>query len=482
MTTNRCFKQYAGDKSFGNSGQSNSALEKALGTLGAVQKHGEQEPAASIRHVSQRPARIQASACRSMCTVLLFCAVPILQSSPWVSLRASGQGTGLYHTGPYHTGSYHTGPYHTGPYDTGSYDIASFASSDTLPVQSVEQSSLTDERQPAEVTTDSGVGDDSQKSVDANSLFRPMSSEQALSSVLHWLILAGVDEPAAKTATAFWLDRQAVDVAADELTDLVVETFAAVDPATKRFVAECASGGPVQPPLFDGVRGDPFYQNSVQLFYARWLAQHRYFDESLAILESLNPDSSIDPASLFFYRAVCQQKLLRPTEAADSLVLLLNSTLDVPHRYQVVAEMMQQDLKNTEDGGLPEVARVMSDVQRRLDLGRSGEKVQKQEDQVVALLDKLLEDMQQQQQQQQGGGGSGGGSEQSEGAQGASQSSIKGAAADGEADRKELTENGAWGMLDKQAEIQARELIRQQFPANYLDAISRYTRKIAERK
>ena len=37
-------------------------------------------------------------------------------------------------------------------------------------------------------------------------------------------------------------------------------------------------------------------------------------------------------------------------------------------------------------------------------------------------------------------------------------------------------------MLDKQAETQAKELIRQQFPPNFLDAISRYTRKIAEQK
>ena len=64
----------------------------------------------------------------------------------------------------------------------------------------------------------------------------------------------------------------------------------------------------------------------------------------------------------------------------------------------------------------------------------------------------------------------------------ASQSMIKGAAGKGDAERRELTENGAWGMLDKQQETQAKELIRQQFPPNFLDAISRYTRRIAEQK
>ena len=460
MTTNGSFEQYAGDQPFGVSGKSGSVLKDLVGTARRPLFAVFLCPLQCYGYLLQRPAKLPASACRSLWMVLVFCAVLMLPSQ----LQASDQATRRYDAAPFVTSD------------------SLLAASDSLPLQSARQSSLTDELQPAGAANDSVAEGGVQKSEDANSLFRPMASDQALSSVLHWLTLAGIDEAAAKTATALWADRQSVDVPADALVDLVVETFAVIDPATKRFVAECAAGGPVQPPLFDGVRSDPFYQNSVQLFHARWLAQHRYFDEALVILESLNPDASIDPASLFFYRAVCQQKLLRPAEAADSLVLLLNSTLDVPHRYQIVAEMMQQDLKNTEDGGLPEIARVMSDVQRRLDLGRSGEKVQKQEDQVVALLDKLLEDMQQQQQQQQGGGGSGGGSEQSEGAQGASQSSIKGAAADGEADRKELTENGAWGMLDKQAETQARELIRQQFPANYLDAISRYTKKIAERK
>jgi hypothetical protein len=141
---------------------------------------------------------------------------------------------------------------------------------------------------------------------------------------------------------------------------------------------------------------------------------------------------------------------------------------------------MQEETGINSDG-LPQVARLMSDVQRRLDLGNSNEPVQKREDEVIAALDKLLEEMKKQQQQQQDGDG-GGGQPNQPGEQGADQSTIKGSADAGDADRKDLTENGSWGMLDKEAEAQARELIRQQFPPNFLDAISRYTRKIAEQK
>lgn len=332
------------------------------------------------------------------------------------------------------------------------------------------------------VTLTTKASADAVESVDDQIAFAPMAVDQAKTNVLHWLAMAAVDEPTIRKVTAIWLDAESEDSADRDVLDRVIDSLAVADPATRRFVDECIAGGPVQPPLFDGIRKDDFYQHAVQLFHARWLTQHRFYDEALSILVKLNPEGSVDPASLFFYRAVCHKQLLQPEDAVNDVTLLLNSTLDVPARFRIVAEMMRDELKGIEEGGLPEVARVMSDVQRRLDLGRSGEKVQKQEDQVISLLDKLLEDMKQQQQQQGGGGGGGGNSEQAQGTQGASQSTIKGASAEGLADRKELTENGAWGMLDKKAETQARELIRQQFPSNYLDAISRYTQKIAERK
>lgn len=314
--------------------------------------------------------------------------------------------------------------------------------------------------------------------------FVPMSVEGVRSSVMQWLATAGADAATVSRATELWSDQKLGDgLSAEELLDRVVETLATADTATRRFLDACNSASKVESPVFDGIRADSFYQNSILLYQARWFAQHRFFDESLEILERLNPENVIDPAALFFYRAVCQQRLLQSEAARESLFLLLNNTVDVPERFRAVAGIMTRELDEQEAEGLEYIARLMSDVQRRLDLGRSDQKVQKQEDEVVALLDQLLEDMKnQQQQQQQSGGGQGGGSQQQQGQQGANQSQISGSKAEGIADRKELSEEGAWGMLDAQTEAKARELIRQKFPANYLDAIGRYTRKIAEQK
>lgn len=341
------------------------------------------------------------------------------------------------------------------------------------------ESALPDEPRSA-VAANSPAAQDS-----ATIAFSPVKPEAAQSLMLQWLAGTGADPETARAATSLWADREAVNgSSAEELLDWVVETMAIADPATRRFVDACREGELAETPVFDGIRSDPIYRNSIRLYQARWLTQHRFVDEALEILETMSPDDLIDPAGYFFYRAVCQQLLLQPKQAVGSLQLLLNHTVDVPDRFRAVAAIMMDEIKEQETEGMHGVARLMSDVQRRLDLGRSGEKVQKQEDQVVALLDQLLEEMekQKQQQQQQSGGGQGEGSQNQPGQQGASESRIKGTTGEGIADRRELSESGSWGMLDQQTEAQARELIRQKFPSNYLDAISRYTRKIAERK
>ncbi|MEI7700163.1 MAG: hypothetical protein WCK86_10220 [Planctomycetia bacterium] len=303
--------------------------------------------------------------------------------------------------------------------------------------------------------------------------------------LIGWLAKSQVERSVAEKALQLWSDQTQVSaMTAEETLDRLVESFALADDNLRKLMGSCRTGAERPELNFEGPRNEPFFRQHVQLWYGRWLAQHRYYDESLAMLDSLSPDKVIDPAGLLFYRASSRLRLLRASDAADDLTLLLNNTLDVPPRFRLVAGMMLQEAKPAE--GLPRVAQLMSDVQRRLDLGKSGEPVQKREEEVIAALDKLLKNLEeQQQQQQQSSGQSDGQGQMEQGIQNtspASQSMIKGAAGKGDAERRELTENGAWGMLDKQQETQAKELIRQQFPPNFLDAISRYTRRIAEQK
>ena len=71
---------------------------------------------------------------------------------------------------------------------------------------------------------------------------------------------------------------------------------------------------------------------------------------------------------------------------------------------------MEADLAPLKPDSLDEVARLMDNVQRRLNLGRAGKRVRHEEVQIVQKLDKLIEELEHQSKKQQGSGsGSSGG-------------------------------------------------------------------------
>ncbi|MCP4169848.1 MAG: hypothetical protein GY758_03640 [Fuerstiella sp.] len=313
--------------------------------------------------------------------------------------------------------------------------------------------------------------------------FAKMPADQVRTELLQWLATSGAKQPVLEKVIAPWADNTALAVlSGEEVLDLLVSSFAETDSAAQRLLVESNGAGPVEGVIFDGIRAAPLYQNQLQLFHARWLTQHRYYDEALPLLSELLPENVVDPAGLLFYRAVCQSQLLQRQQALDSLSLLLNNTLDVPGRLRVVAQVMQQELAVQVDDGMEQISLLMRDVGRRLDLGRSGQNTQKQEDAIIKELDRLLEEMDQKNKQQSGGGGGAGSSDNPAGSQGADQSQIKGSTGKGDADHKELEEGGKWGLLNARDEAKARELIRQKFPSNFLDQIGRYTKKLAEQK
>lgn len=327
------------------------------------------------------------------------------------------------------------------------------------------------------------VGEEARESArDIDITFSRMDSAQVRTEVFSWMATTGQKPETLKAVAEKWADDQALaELSGEELLDLAVSSFGSCDRATQRLLESSFTQGPIEPIVYDGIRAVAFYENQVSLLHGRWLAQHRFYDDALPLLEKLDPDNVIDPAGLLFYKAICQAELLRRKDALDTLTLLLNNTQDVPHRFQVIAEMMMQELSGQSEEGMQQVERIMKDVERRLEIGESGKGTQKQGDAIISALDKMLDDMEKQN-QQQSSGGQGGNPQNQAGQQGASDSTIKGGAADGEADRKNLKGEGSWGMLDKKAEAKARELIRGRLPANFLDQIGRFSKKLAEQK
>ncbi|WP_161604296.1 hypothetical protein [Roseiconus nitratireducens] len=221
---------------------------------------------------------------------------------------------------------------------------------------------------------------------------------------------------------------------------------------------------------------------TVRTWLGRRLVRQRLYDEAMPVIAEVDPVASIDPASSLFYRGACYHALLMKKEALADLRLLLENEEDSPERFARLAKLMIADIKPLKEDSLDEISRLMTDVSRRLDLGRSGEKVEGQEQKIIDKLSKLidkLEEQQQQQQQQQQSGGSGQGSSGGAQASPMQDSQIAGGSGAGNVDKKEQETDDKWGNLPPAERKEALQKISRDLPTHYRDAIEAYFRKRA---
>jgi hypothetical protein len=313
--------------------------------------------------------------------------------------------------------------------------------------------------------------------------FAATTPERVKESVLAW-VNAQVTDPALRQQAAdLWTDM--AELSAADALSRSVETFALVDPTVKAFLDQCKLvGGPLTAPEFPLVDGaqDELVVNTLRLHFARHLTQRRMYDEALAQFEQLDPARVIDPATCLFYKAVCEHELLMKDEGLKTISLLTSHTEDVPVRYASVAKLMQYELEQLRKDTLDEVARMMADVERRLDLGRAGHKVQKREAEVIAALDYLIEKL------EQCGACSGAcpcnglGGNKNQSSSPANESSVKGNTAPGEVDKKNVAQKAGWGMLPDKEQAAAKQYIDKNFPPHYRKQMEEYFKKIAELK
>lgn len=311
-------------------------------------------------------------------------------------------------------------------------------------------------------------------------LVAPPAPDVVRTRTLEWVAQRGViDKDKLEEIGKLWVFADEVP-GPQELFERTIRSFAIADPATRDFVEACqlqnAPLAPPDPALLDRADAGRFYAANVSLFYGRYLAHRQMFEEALEALERTSIGDVVDPASLLFFKAVCQHHLLMKSEGLATIEQLLKNTEGVPVRYSTVASLMQYDLEGLRDESLDEVARKMSDVERRLGLGRTGQKVQKKEDEIIVTLDELIKKIED---QQGGGGGAGGQSNRSSSP--AQDSVIKGSTAPGKVDPRKFKSQGEWGDLPPKARAKAKDLIARQFPAHYRDAIDEYTKKAASR-
>lgn len=220
-----------------------------------------------------------------------------------------------------------------------------------------------------------------------------------------------------------------------------------------------------------------FYSANASLAAARRLVERRLFDEALEMLSQVEPRDTVDPALAHFLKAAAARALLKYDDAAKAAAALLSESPAAARRYRALAELLKSDVEQVKEQPLHMVAGLMSDSERRLDLGRSGEPVQSVQDRIIATLDELIKKLE----AQQGGGGGGGGQSNNPGGSPADDSRVKGAVAPGETDPKRFSKSDPWGNLPDKEQTRAKNIVNRNFPPHYSDAIEKYSRKLANR-
>ncbi len=314
----------------------------------------------------------------------------------------------------------------------------------------------------------------------------PPSLQDVQKMVRQWAAAAAPDQQPLDQNTkakldALWVESKFLEDPAAKLEQIAV-TIAVLKPEALPLVELCRSpSAPATPPDFEFLKNEAWpaeMRNNLRLLFGRWLAQHAWYDEALAQLDGLAVGDVVDPASLLFYQSVARHRLLQKDACLPGLTLLLENEETIPRRYSTLARLMEADIKPLKVDSLDEVSRMMNEVQRRLDFGRAGGRVRKQEDDVIAKLDKLIKDLEKKrkQQQQQAGGGS----SQQQPSRPMDDSKPGGGSGPGEVTPKKIAREGEWGNLPPKERLETLQQISNDLPSHYRQVIEEYFRRLAK--
>jgi len=297
-----------------------------------------------------------------------------------------------------------------------------------------------------------------------------------------YLATKKIDEAKKQEIEALWPDdAQALDGV--ELLQRLTASLAVVEPKAAEVVTACRqSNALLTAPKFAGLTDEdlpPLVRDNLRLLVGHWMAQHDLVDESLEILKDLGSDNVADPATLLFYQAMGQHRLLKKEECLAAVSKLLEREAELPRRYVTLARLMEADIKPLKEDSLDEIARLMDDIRRRLALARAGKVVRDEEDAVIAKLEKMIDELEQQRQmqQKQKQAGSKSGKRPNQPMQDSQRADLKGA---GEVDPKNIGKRDGWGNLPPKERQEVLQQIGRELPAHFRETIEEYFKRLAQ--
>ncbi len=304
--------------------------------------------------------------------------------------------------------------------------------------------------------------------------------------VLIWIEQKGLaNSPIMDAIEPYWtFDAEDPDYqpTAAELFTALIRTFYLADDEVRALVDQCHSfaysPALLELSVLDRNGAEPLLTHNVRYFLARHLSLLTAYEESHRMFEQVDLRHVVDPGSCLFHKAVCEHHLLLKEPGLDTLTKLLDQTENLSLRHRTLGELMRTDLQELKEKSLGEVARQMKDVERQLELGRTGGTVQIVENNILETLDELIKKMEEQQQQQQS---SSSGAANPRPDKGAEESYLGGIKGEGLTDKKNIGRKDNWGDLPPKAQEAAKNMLDRQFPAHYRQAVEEYLKKLAER-
>ena len=120
------------------------------------------------------------------------------------------------------------------------------------------------------------------------------------------------------------------------------------------------------------------------------LCKNKDYEAALAIFERATPPPSLRNEH-FFYRAVCEHQTGKKSLALLSLDSLLDSFTPIPVRYERTARLMKADLESwRDDDTMRDIGRRMGRVGHRLETSKGGDETQRQQRDILEILDRLV--------------------------------------------------------------------------------------------
>jgi len=304
--------------------------------------------------------------------------------------------------------------------------------------------------------------------------------EQAKTDTWNWLQATKADPAACQKAETLWQPGET------PLLDRVVGTFVLADAEAARLVAfiPTAPGAAIKevPAALKDPARPVFYRANLGMYFAKVAVDRKLFEEGYEVLKVLRPEQMVDPASYYFYKAVCENKLRKKADGLASIHRLLHSVPNSPERYTVVAKLMKDEMDRWQDKDLGDIARRMDEISGRLDNARGGPKTQERQKEVIALLDKTIEDIESKCKQCQGQGGNGGNNPQNQPNSNAQDSNIKGGQiGKGIVDPRRLMKDSAqWGKMPEKDKLKALEAINRSLPPHMREAGEGYRNNLTK--